>query len=60
LAEIYTIIGNQDDAIDQLELLLSMPSEVSVAYLKIDSMFDPLRDNPRFQKMIQKYSKKVN
>jgi tetratricopeptide (TPR) repeat protein len=60
LAEIYSIIGKQDDAINQLDLLLSIPSEVSVAFLIIDSMFDPLRDNPRFQKMIQKYSKKVN
>lgn len=60
LAEIYSIIGNQDNAIDQLDLLLSMPSEISVAFLKIDSMFDPIRDNPRYQKMIQKYSEKTN
>jgi serine/threonine protein kinase/tetratricopeptide (TPR) repeat protein len=60
LAEIYSIIGDQDDAIDQLDLLLSMPSELSVAYLKIDSMFDPVRENPRFQQMIQKYSEKIN
>ena len=60
LAEIYSIIGNQDDAIDQLDLLLSMPSEISVAFLKIDSMFDPVRENPRFQQMIQKYSEKIN
>lgn len=60
LAEIFAIVGKEEDAIDQLELLLSMSSLVSVAYLKIDSMFDPVRDNPRFQKMIQKYSEKPN
>lgn len=60
LAEIYCIIGNQDDAIDQLEILLSIPSQVSAAYLKTDSMFDSVRENPRFQAMIQKYSEKIN
>jgi len=60
LAEIHSIIGNQDNAIDKLDLLLSMPSEVTVAFLKIDSMFDPVRENPRFQQMIQKYSEKTD
>jgi serine/threonine protein kinase/Tfp pilus assembly protein PilF len=56
MAEIYTMVGEQDAAINLLEKLLSNPSEVSVALLKIDPTWDPLRDNPKFQQLLQKYS----
>ncbi len=57
LAVIYTYTGEYEQAIDQLELLLNMPSWISVPYLRIDPTWDPLRDDPRFKALIEKYDK---
>jgi TolB-like protein/Flp pilus assembly protein TadD len=55
LAFIYTIIGEHDKALQQLEYLLSMPSWCSVPYYEMDPRWDRLRDNPKFQEMMKKY-----
>ena len=56
LAQMYTLSGEYEAAIDQLELLLSIPYEISVTLIRIDPTWDPLRDNPRFQKLMKKYA----
>ena len=53
LARIYTMVGEPDKAIDRLEELLKVPYFVSPGWLKIDPTFDPLRKNPRFQKLVE-------
>ena len=55
LAEIYSMLGEQDAAIDHLEVLLSIPSHISVPLLKIDPQWDPLREHPRFRALVEKY-----
>jgi serine/threonine-protein kinase len=50
-------VGEADAAIDIIEELLSSPSPVNAAYLKISPAFDPLRDHPRFQALISKYER---
>lgn len=57
LAIIYAIVGEYDLAIEQLDYLLSIPSEVSVPWLKIWPDFAPMRDHPRFQALLEKYEK---
>jgi serine/threonine-protein kinase len=52
LARIYILVGEQEKALDQLEPLLKMPGFLSPGWLKIDPNFDPLRKNPRFQKLV--------
>jgi len=52
LGYIYVMVGEYDLAIDQLDLLLSIPSTVSKWRLKLDPRFDPLRNYQRFQKLI--------
>jgi hypothetical protein len=37
---------------DHLEPLLKIPYHLSPGWLKIDPSFDPLRKNPRFQKLV--------
>jgi len=53
LARIYVMVGKFDAAIDQLEFLLSVPGEMSIPFLRLDPAWDPLRDHPRFKKLIE-------
>jgi serine/threonine-protein kinase len=55
LAQIHTLVGDYEAAIDGLDYLLSIPSWVSVPYLRLDPMWDPLRDHPRFQALLETY-----
>jgi len=52
LMEIYIFTGNYDMALNKIDFLLSVPSWLSVGKLKIDPVFDRLRNLPRFQKII--------
>ncbi len=53
LAHIYVLVGNYDAAVDQLELLLSVDSPVSVPWLMADPTWDPLRDQARFRNLLE-------
>jgi serine/threonine protein kinase/tetratricopeptide (TPR) repeat protein len=53
LARIFVMVGEYDLAINQLELLLSIPSSISIPLLRIDPTWDPLRNHPRFQKLLK-------
>ncbi len=53
LAVIYVMVGEQNAALDQIEYLLSIPSILSVPLLRIDPQWDPLRNHPRFQKLLE-------
>jgi len=55
LAEIYTLTGELELATATLEYLLSIPPAVSAASLQFDPKWDPLRDHPRFQALLEKY-----
>jgi serine/threonine protein kinase/tetratricopeptide (TPR) repeat protein len=52
LARIYILVGEPEKALDQLEPLLKIPYYLSPGWLKIDPNFDPLRSNPRFQRLV--------
>jgi serine/threonine protein kinase/tetratricopeptide (TPR) repeat protein len=52
LARTYILTGESEKALDQLEPLLKVPYYLSPGWLKIDPNFDPLRNNPRFQKLV--------
>ncbi len=52
LARIYILVGEPEKALDQLEPLLKIPYYLSPRWLAIDPNFDPLRKNPRFQKLV--------
>lgn len=54
LAKIYILSGKNELAIDKLEYFLSIPGYLTIWNLRLNPVFDPLRDNPRFQKLINK------
>jgi tetratricopeptide (TPR) repeat protein len=59
LALIYTLVGQYEDAISQLEYLFSIPAGdvISVHTLQLDPDWDPLCENPRFKRLVEEYSK---
>jgi TolB-like protein/Tfp pilus assembly protein PilF len=57
VAEVYSILGDSDRAIETLEGLLSRPSPITVQGLKVNPIWDPLRNDPRFQALLDKYGK---
>ena len=51
LAEIYAWVGEHDEAFRLLDHLLTVPGGLTVPTLKVDPVWDPLRNDPRFQKL---------
>jgi TolB-like protein/DNA-binding SARP family transcriptional activator len=55
LAMIHAQLGNADAAVEQLDALLSNPGPESVRTIEMDSRFDPIRDDPGFRALLEKY-----
>ena len=53
MGRIYTITGDPEKAIDLLEHSLRTPAGTSVHELRMDPTWDPLRQHPRFQRLVQ-------
>lgn len=58
LALIYTLAGQSEPAMDELEKVLKVPGYLSYGELKLDPLWEPLRGHPRFEKMIASLSSK--
>jgi TolB-like protein/Flp pilus assembly protein TadD len=56
LAQIYAWTGESDEAFRLLDHLLSVPNGLNVPMLKLDPAWDPLRKDPRFRALIDKYA----
>jgi len=52
-AQVEVLVGEKDAAIDRIRYLLSIPSYLSPAVLRIDPSWAPLRDDPRFRKLAE-------
>ena len=56
LAHIYVLVGDYEGAVRQLEILMAADSPVSRAWLRVDPTWDPLRDEPAFQRLLEEGS----
>jgi TolB-like protein/Tfp pilus assembly protein PilF/class 3 adenylate cyclase len=59
LAIIYAWTGEKDLAIRQLEELLPLYGPISYGQLRLHPCWDPLRDDPRFEKILEESKKPV-
>ncbi len=59
VAEVHAILGDNGRAIEILEGLLNRPSAVTVQGLKVNPIWDPLRNDPGFQALLSKYAGKT-
>ncbi|PYM05535.1 MAG: hypothetical protein DMF15_15585 [Verrucomicrobia bacterium] len=59
VAEVCSIVGENSRAIELLDGLLGRPSPLTVPLLKLSPAWDPLRADPRFQALLDKYSAKT-
>jgi adenylate cyclase len=57
VACVYSKLGDFESALGLLEQLIPRLSQGQKSWLKIDSDFDPLRGNPRFQNVLQSIEK---
>jgi len=48
VANVWIVLGEHDRAIEQPAPCLSGPSVVTKVRLRLDPIYDPLRNNPRF------------
>ncbi len=52
LARTYMLVGEPEKSLDHLEPLLEIPYYLSPGWLRIDPTFQPLRGNPRFERLV--------
>lgn len=55
LALVCVLTGRQDEAIEQLGVLLSSSGEMTPHVLRLDPRWDPLRKNPKFEALLAKH-----
>jgi TolB-like protein/Flp pilus assembly protein TadD len=59
VAEVCGIVGETGRAIELLDGLLSRPSGITVSILKLSPAWDPLRNDPQFQALLEKHGAKT-
>jgi tetratricopeptide (TPR) repeat protein len=52
LARIYVMVGEFDLAMEQIEFLLKIPGDLSKPLLRLHPAWAPLREHPRFKKLV--------
>jgi len=55
-AQILAQAGEAEAALDEIERLLAGPSDLSVQGLRLNPLWDPIRDHPRFKALLAKYA----
>jgi TolB-like protein/Tfp pilus assembly protein PilF len=59
MAQIHALLGDADHAIPILKRLLQIPFPITPALLRLDPVWDQIRNDPRFQKLVEQANKPV-
>ena len=61
MADIYALLGDADHAIPILKRLLQIPygGAITPAVLRLDPIWDQIRDDPRFQELVSENNRKL-
>jgi hypothetical protein len=54
VTEVYITLGEYDLALPQIDELVNNPTYVTVNWAKTDPLFDPLRNDERFQQSLER------
>ncbi|CAN5647297.1 hypothetical protein BH20VER1_BH20VER1_08670 [soil metagenome] len=57
VTQTYALLKENDRALQLLDHLLTVPSGLSVPLLRLDPMWDDLRQDPRFEEMLTKHAR---
>ncbi|MCL7956606.1 MAG: tetratricopeptide repeat protein [marine benthic group bacterium] len=59
LLQTYVLTGSTDEAFSHMEELLSRPSVFGLGDLKLDPLYDGLRDDPRFPELVRRLERQT-
>ena len=59
LARVYAVTGEKDLALEQLDIVSKLPGGPSYGNLRLEPDWDPLRGDPRFEKIVEESKKPV-
>jgi hypothetical protein len=57
-AQILAQAGEAEAALAEIEWILSQPARFSIHDVRLDPLFDPLRDHPRYQALLARYAER--
>jgi eukaryotic-like serine/threonine-protein kinase len=52
LARVHMMVGNYDQAVELLKEPVTVPNNLTKAWLRVDPTWDPLRNHPGFQRLV--------
>jgi len=58
-SQMHANLGEDARALDELEQALRLPGGPNIQEVKLDPIWDPLRNNPRFQQILAEHSSKT-
>ncbi|NLP11407.1 tetratricopeptide repeat protein, partial [bacterium] len=56
-AQILAQVGEVSAALEEIEGLLTRPSQMTVHTLELNPLWNPIRDDPRFKEVLRKYAR---